>query len=158
MRARRGEPGACSCCGGKSARFSTLPLQATNDGSALGIGSATTNCSVTLLVNQVPLPPVISTSTFNAAELSANGTVVGNVGASDPSNFTIANYSWAAVDVPNTFAVGNATGLITVAGSIDTLALAKTVWLYSLSVCNVFICGVYPITINVGSVRALLLC
>ena len=124
-------------------------MQATNDGSALGIGTSSTNCSVTVSVNQVPLPPVVSTTTFNAVELSALGTVVGNVGASDPSNFSISNYSWAAIDYPNAFAIDNS-GLITISASIDTLALSKSVWAYVVAVCNAFICGQYAVTIDVA--------
>lgn len=125
-------------------------MQATNDGSALGIGSASSTCIVSFSVVQAPLAPVIVVNAFTAIDLSANGTVVGSVGASDPSNFTITNHSWVAVDSPNAFAIDATTGLVTFAiGAIDTLVLGKSTWRYTLAVCDAYACGAYPVTINV---------
>src|SRR6185437_2277074 len=90
-----------------------------NDGSAVGIGVATSTCRLNITVNMVPLPPVPTITSFSLPELSANGTLVGNVMATDPANFTITRYQWQSVDSPNAFAINSSSGNITVAQVVD---------------------------------------
>ena len=71
---------------------------------------------------------------------SPAGTIVGQLTAVDPGNYTISNYSWVAVDTPNAFAVTR-TGALNVTSVVDTLALSKNAWTYTVSVCDPYICG-----------------
>lgn len=145
----------------------TLTITGTNDGTSIGLGKASTSCSVTVDILQVPLPPVLVTTVFYVSELlpvgendatrhtsrtmltvsSAScqfsfftGTVIGSLSAIDPGNYTITNYSWVALDTPNSFGVSMA-GAINVTSIVDTLALAKNTWTYTAQACDPFICG-----------------
>ena len=69
-----------------------------NSGAALGIGDSYSYCSTNITINQVPLPPVLTNTVFFIPELSPVGSWVGNVGAVDPANFTVGNYTWGSVD------------------------------------------------------------
>ncbi len=70
----------------------------------------------------------------------------------DPANYSISNFTWVAVDTPNLFAINRTSGVIYNTAIVDTLALSKGTWSYSVSVCNPYICGVYPISIVVAQV------
>jgi hypothetical protein len=123
-----------------TARSWVVTVQATNDGSSIGLGTANASCSVTLNVAQNPLPPVILNLAFDSPELLPAGTAIGTLSATDPSNFSISNFSWAAVDTPNVFSVSLG-GIISFDVIVDTLALSKNSWTYAVSVCNPYICG-----------------
>ncbi len=97
------------------------------------------------------MSPTIDTDSMTVNELVAIGTIVGTLVATDPANFTIANFSWASVDTPNAFAVSRA-GVVTVSSVVDSLFLGMNKWLYSVSVCNPFVCGIYPLSIIVVQV------
>ena len=43
------------------------------------------NCTFQVNVTRAPLPPVLNVTSFTVPELSANGTLVGNVAAFDPN-------------------------------------------------------------------------
>jgi hypothetical protein len=99
-----------------------------NNGAALGIGSSSVSCMLNVTVVQVPLPPVLANTAFFVPELSPVGTLVGNVGATDPANFTVSNYSWSTVDTPNAFSIDPQSGNVTLTSVIDTLVLLKSTW------------------------------
>lgn len=48
------------------------------------------NCTFTVNVTRSPLPPVLNVTSFTVPELSANGTLVGNVAAFDPNYAALA--------------------------------------------------------------------
>ncbi len=118
----------------------TSVVTAKNDGSAIGLGSAFSSCSVTIGIVQSPLPPVITTLTLYTSELVPVNTLAGNLTAVDPAGYTITNFTWAAVASPNSFSISLG-GSVTFAAVVDTLALSNSVWSYSVNVCNPYICG-----------------
>ena len=69
-----------------------------NNGAALNIGNSNSYCLTNVTIIQVPLPPVLQNTVFFVPELSPVGTWVGNVGAVDPANFTVGNFTFAAMD------------------------------------------------------------
>ncbi len=76
----------------------TVNVKIESNGAALGIGNAFALCTLTVAINQVPLPPVLTNTMFFVPELSPIGTFIGNVGADDPANLTVRDYMWAYVD------------------------------------------------------------
>jgi VCBS repeat-containing protein len=81
-------------------------------------GNPSLNSSANVLVfvsAQVNNPPVIAAQTFQIAENSANGTLVGQVVASDPDQGQTLSYSITGGNSNGAFALNAATGQITVA-------------------------------------------
>lgn len=107
----------------------TVFISVRNDGTALGIGSSTSTCVMRVNVTQVPLPPELTNTVFYVAELKPAGTLVGNVLATDPNNYTVSSIRFGNAEMPNAFAINNQ-GNITVTQTIDSLALLKNSWKY----------------------------
>ena len=135
----------------------TVSVTVENNGAAIGIGNAFSYCTTTVTINRVPLPPVLTNTVFFVPELSPVGTLVGNVAAIDPANFTVRDYVWAFVDPvrptvvenlfgrliislapfrslmqSNPFAIDRTNGTIIFTSFIDTIVLLKNVWTVSL--------------------------
>ncbi|MBI5041269.1 MAG: cadherin domain-containing protein, partial [Gammaproteobacteria bacterium] len=84
-----------------------------------GTGMLTDTATVTINLNDLNDAPVVNNQSFGVDENSANGTVVGNVVATDADGDTLA-YSITAGNTNNAFTINAATGQITVN---DTSAL-----------------------------------
>jgi len=157
-----------TCTGYVSARQSlfwkdrqtySLPIVATNDGTAISLGTANSSCTATLNIVQVPLPPVPTTTTFSINELSPVGTFIGNLGFVDPAGYPISNVRWNVIPLTVGAATGNVVsvgsdelGMLNVSVVVDTLVMAKTTWVYSVNVSNPYITGSYPVSITFNSV------
>jgi VCBS repeat-containing protein len=93
------------------------------------------NCSSELDIDNIILsapntPPSISNQTFSVAADSTIGTVVGTVVASDPDTGQTLSYAITAGNSAGKFAINDSTGVITVAGSLNS----DTTSSYSLTV------------------------
>jgi hypothetical protein len=86
-------------------------------------------------VRRVPLPPVLGVTELYVPELKDVGTLVGNVMATDPSNFTVTSYAFTNAETPDAFAIGP-DGNVTVKQRVDSLALLKSVWTYTVNATN----------------------
>jgi len=133
---------------GKSYNVSIIAL---NDGSAVGIGTITSSCTAIVNVNQKPLPPTISISSFSVPDLSSAGTKIGNLGITDPAGYAITSVVWATTDTPNAVAVDNQ-GNLTVNSVVDSLTLGKSVFRYTVNVSTAYARGTYPITVTFTAV------
>lgn len=76
----------------------TVSVTVENNGASIGIGTAFSYCTLTVDIIQVPLPPVLTNTVFFTPELSPVGTLIGNVEAMDPGNFTVRDYTWTFAD------------------------------------------------------------
>ncbi|RYY33779.1 cadherin repeat domain-containing protein, partial [archaeon] len=124
-----------------------IDLTVRNDGSALDIGTSEVTCSMYVNVNMVPLPPVITSTTFYVPELSPVGTEVGVLTARDPNNFTLSNWRFTATDTPDAFSI-LPSGVIRVKLVQDTLLTLKSVYTYRVNVSNPYVQGTSLIAIN----------
>lgn len=114
-----------------------LVVTATNNGQALGLGSASSTCAFFVNVVQKVLPAVPTVTLFVVPELSPVGAFIGNLQIVDPAGYAITSVVWGALAAPNAVAV-DAMGNLTVAAFVDTLALLKTNWVYKVNVTNAF--------------------
>jgi hypothetical protein len=130
----------------RNAKSYMVALTVTNDGTSLGIGSSRSTCVTWVNVSMVPIPPVASVTSFTLPELTNVGTLVGNVMASDPNNFTF-NCTWDTIDTPNAFSVSRDCN-ISVLLSQDTLLTLKSVYSYVLNITNGYATARVPITIT----------
>jgi uncharacterized delta-60 repeat protein len=89
----------------------SLTVQAQDNGTGTLTGSNT----ITLNLTDVNEAPVVTATSFNVAENSANGTVVGTVSASDVDAGQTLAYSITAGNTGSAFAINSTTGQITVA-------------------------------------------
>jgi hypothetical protein len=135
----------------KTASSYTVTATVVNDGSALGIGTASASCSLTINVIQAPLPPVPSVTSFTMPELSAVGAYVGNVKSVDPDGFAIKNHTWTVTDTPHAFLI-DAQGNITVRQVVDTITSLKSVFTYTMNVSNAYTSARYTVTISLTPV------
>lgn len=97
----------------------------TTDGGGLFVES-----QFTITVNDVNEPPSLPPTSFTVPEDAGTGTVVGTVTATDPDAGTVLTYMIEAGDPGGAFAIGSASGEITVAGPLDH----ETIPSYSLTV------------------------
>jgi hypothetical protein len=82
-----------------------------------GTISLSSQATITITLSDVNEIPQIGNQTFTLNENSPNGTLVGNVVASDPDAGQILTYSIIAGNISGAFAINPATGAITVANS-----------------------------------------
>lgn len=99
-------------------------------------------------------PPVISNQLFSVSENSTNGTVVGQVIATDPNENQTITFSILSGNSGNTFAINSTNGTITVSNSQNLDA--ETTPQYQLQVSaqdNLGLSSTATVTINVTSVN-----
>ena len=97
----------------------TLNVRVTDNGSGNLFDDAIITINVTQSANQ---PPVINNQTFSISSNSANGTIVGNVVASDPDAGQTLTYSILSGNTNGAFAINASNGAITV---VNSAALAN---------------------------------
>ncbi|MBK9356489.1 MAG: cadherin domain-containing protein [Bacteroidales bacterium] len=90
-----------------------LTVRATDNGSPVRYSAAT----VTITITSTNLAPVISNQAFSLVQYSANGTVAGNVVATDPNAGQTLTYAITAGNTGNAFSINAQTGSITVSNS-----------------------------------------
>lgn len=84
----------------------SVTVQATNDGTSIGLGKAFSACSVVVDIVQVPLPPVVTTTVFFVSELLPIGWLICDWGAACqhsafltpiPASRSLRHQCWAAL-------------------------------------------------------------
>jgi hypothetical protein len=90
-----------------------LVIRVTDNGNPIAFTEAT----ITIRFPITNQDPTIANQSFNVAENSANGAVVGNVAASDPDGGQTLTYTITAGNVAGAFSINPSNGQITVANS-----------------------------------------
>jgi hypothetical protein len=110
--------------------------------------SLTATCNVVVNVVQVPLPPTLTTTQFYVKELSASGTLVGNIGATPSQGDNLGPVTLAGQSLANAFSL-DASGNILVATTLPSIALQSTYTLNISASDQLGIRAFIPVTIGV---------
>lgn len=130
----------------------TLTVRATDNGNPARFSEAT----VTVNINDVNESPMMFDQAFTVPENAANGTVVGNVIATDVDTWQSLTYTVLNSAVPGAFAINPSTGQITVAnGALLDFELRTSIELGVQAVDNgtPVLATVAPITIVIANVN-----
>ncbi len=99
---------------GLSAGSYNLTVRATDNGSPILWSAATVTITVNPAANQ---PPVIANQSFNVAQNSPNGTIVGTIVATDPNAGQILSYSIISGNSNTAFSINTTNGNLSVFNS-----------------------------------------
>ena len=115
-----------------------MTVTAVNDGSAIGLGNASSTCSFFVVVKQNVLPAAPTVTSFVIPELSPVGTPIGSLQIVDPAGYAISSVAWASTPSKNVASV-DGQGNIAVALVVDTLAAGfSSNYNYRVNVTNAY--------------------